>query len=183
MVFILIFIFLLFLPIPIKLDILYKEFIINLNIYNKSIITFDLRTLSTYINKKKESKEIKKKIHFFQKYFRNKKISLKDLYINLNSNRFKPFINMKNNIDFGISDAATCAIIYGLLWNLSSIIRIPLNLIFNIKNISLAINPKFNTNYLLFSINSIFYISFANIIYIIFLLFKSFKNKEEIINE
>lgn len=183
MTFILILIFLLFLPLPIKLDILYKEFIVDLKIYNKPILSFDLRNIPNHIDSNNEKNKINSKISFIKRYLENKQLILKDLFLKLNSNKFKPFINMKTNIDFGISDAAICAIVYGLLWNLTTIIRIPLNLIFNIKDISLSINPKFNTNYLLFSINSIFYISLANIIYIIFLLFKSFKNKEEIINE
>jgi len=183
MLFLLILIFVIFLPIPIKLNILYKDFIINLKLYNKSIINFDLRNTSAYINKKDESNKKHKKTSFFQKYLKNKEIEIKELLLNLNSNKFKPLINIKTNINFGLSDSAICAIIYGFLWNLTAMIRIPLDLIFNIKNISLSINPKFNTNYLLFNINSIFYISLANIIYIIFLLFKSFKNKEEIINE
>ncbi|WP_366914688.1 DUF2953 domain-containing protein [Clostridium sp.] len=176
-------IFLLFLPIPVKLDLLYKEFIVNLKLYNKTIINFDLRNISDYINIKNESKEKNKKLSFFKKYFQKKEIIFKKLFLKLNSNKFKPFIKIKNTITFGISDAFICALIYGLLCNTVSIIQLFFNLLFNIKNISLSINPKFNTNYLLFNINSIFYISFANIIYMIFLLFNCLKNKEEIINE
>lgn len=181
--FILIFIFILFIPIPIKFNIIYKEFIIYLKIYNKSIFNFDLRNISSYINIKNAYKENNKRIFFLKKYFKNKEINFKKLFKNLTSNKFKSFISVKTNIDFGISDAAICAIVYGFLWNLIMIIKVPLSLIFNTKDISLSINPRFNTNYLLFSINSIFYISLANIIYMIFLLLKSFINKEEITNE
>lgn len=181
--FILISIFILFIPIPIKFNILYKEFIIYFKIYNKLILNFDLRTISSYISMKNDYKKMNKKISFFKKYFKNKEIDSKKLLKNLNSNKFKPFINVKTNIDFGIYDAAICAIVYGFLWNIIVLIKVPLDLIFNAQDISLSINPRFNTNYLLFSINSIFYISIANIIYMIFLIFKSFINKEEIINE
>lgn len=183
MIFWLILIFLIFIPIPIKLHVLYKDFTINLKLYNKPIINFDLRPSSTNIKAKKKLKKANKNISFFQKYLSHKELMIEKLLQKLNSNRFKPSIKLKTDIDFGISDAATCAIVYGLLWNIYTLIRIPLELVFRIKNISLSIDPKFNTNYLLFSINSIFYISLANIIYIMFLLFKSLKNKEEIINE
>ena len=183
MIFLLILIFLIFIPIPIKLNILYKDLNINLKLYNKSIISFDFKPDSTNKKAKKKLKKANKKLSFFKKHLEHKELMIQKFLKNLSSSRFKPLVNFKTDIDFGISDAATCAIVYGLLWNLYTLIRIPLELVFKIKNISLSINPRFNTNYLLFNINSIFYISLANIIYIMFLLFKSSKNKEEIINE
>ena len=93
-------------------------------------------------------------------------------------NKFKPKIKLNGDINYGIEDAALCALLYGLLCNISSFIYILLKIIFKIKTLDLNINPKFNTFTLSFGITSIFYFNIANIIYILYLIFKSMEIKE-----
>nr|WP_278245135.1 DUF2953 domain-containing protein [Clostridium sartagoforme] len=77
-----------------------------------------------------------------------------------------------------MEDAAYCAILYGLMNNIPTLLRLILDKVFIVKDIKLGITPKFNTNIISFGITSIFYFNIANIIYILYLISKSFEIKE-----
>ena len=96
----------------------------------------------------------------------------------LTANKLKPKIIINASLVYGIDDAAFTAILYGLLCNIPNLLYLILNIIFKVKKLSLDIEPKFNKTLLTFGITSIFYFNIANIIYILFLLFKSKEIKE-----
>ncbi|EOR20398.1 hypothetical protein A500_17225 [Clostridium sartagoforme AAU1] len=62
--------------------------------------------------------------------------------------------------------------------NIPTLLRLILDKVFIVKDIKLGITPKFNTNIISFGITSIFYFNIANIIYILYLISKSFEIKE-----
>lgn len=183
---------LLIFPIPMKTKIsfnegIFKLKIFNLNIFssnngienkllkkliNKTNIDFKKETTIKYKNKKaiKPSPLKRKKII--------KKISIRKLYSNISCNKFKPLIKIDGDLTFGIDDAAYCAILYGLLCNIPTLLRLILEKAFKVKDIKLNIIPKFNTNTIYFGITSIFYFNVANIIYILYLMYKSFEIEE-----
>ncbi|GAA0110172.1 MAG: DUF2953 domain-containing protein [Clostridium sp.] len=183
---------LLIFPIPMKTKIsfnegIFKLKIFNLNIFssnngienkllkkliNKTNIDFKKETTIKYKNKKaiKPSPLKRKKII--------KKISIRKLYSNISCNKFKPLIKIDGDLTFGIDDAAYCAILYGLLCNIPTLLRLILEKAFKVNDIKLNIIPKFNTNTIYFGITSIFYFNVANIIYILYLMYKSFEIEE-----
>lgn len=183
---------LLIFPIPMKTKIsfnegIFKLKIFNLNIFssnngienkllkkliNKTNIDFKKETTIKYKNKKaiKPSPLKRKKII--------KKISIRKLYSNISCNKFKPLIKIYGDLTFGIDDAAYCAILYGLLCNIPTLLRLILEKAFKVNDIKLNIIPKFNTNTIYFGITSIFYFNVANIIYILYLMYKSFEIEE-----
>ena len=185
-------IFIFIFPIPLKIEIIYKESIFKLKIFNSNIYSsnngienklirkiinrtdVDLKKETTIKYKSKKamnSSQIKKKKII-------KKISIRKLYNNISKNKFRPSIKVNGNLVFGIEDAAYCAILYGFLCNIPLFLRILLDKAFKTKNIKLDIVPKFNTNVITFGITSIFYFNVAHIIYIFYLIHKSFEIKE-----
>lgn len=189
---VLIIILLLIFPIPLKVGIslnegIFKLKIFNLNIFssnngienklikklvNKTNIDFKKETTIKFKDKKasKSSPLKRKKII--------KKISIRKLYTNISNNKFRPLIKIDGHLTFGIEDAAYCAILYGLLCNIPTLLGLILEKFFQVKDIKINIIPKFNTNTISFGITSIFYFNVANIIYILYLIYKSFEIKE-----
>lgn len=178
----------LFLPLPIKIKIDYINNNLTLKIYKFTFFSskkgIENKYLKKVIKKEKLKKEklkeegnLKDNKHISRS--KNKKsISFKKLYRNITKNKFKPKIKINGSLTYGIDDAALCAILYGLICNIPNLIFFILNAIFKVKNLIFDINPKFNTSILSFSITSIFYFNIANIIYMLFLLFKSKDFKE-----
>ncbi|MCR1949774.1 MULTISPECIES: DUF2953 domain-containing protein [unclassified Clostridium] len=188
----LIIILLLIFPIPMKIEISFKEGIFKLKLFNLNIFSsnngVENKLLKKLINKtnidlKKETTiEYKNKKAIKSSPLKRKKvmkkISIRKLYTNISCNKFKPFIKINGHLTFGIDDAAFCAILYGLLCNTPTLLRLILEKVFKVKDIKLNITPKFNVNTIYFGITSIFYFNVANIIYILFLIYKSFEIKE-----
>lgn len=168
----------LFIPIPIKISLEYLNEDFKLKLFNHIIFSYKNGIENKLIKKIfiKRKKNIKVNIH--KKNLKNRKLSFKKLYKNLNSNKLKPIVNLNGYINYGIEDAALCALLYGLLCNIPSLAHIILQIVFKVKNLSLAINPKFNTFALSFGITSIFYFNIVNIIYILYSIIKSMEIKE-----
>ncbi len=188
-----IFLILLFIfPIPLKVEISFNNNIFNLKLFNSNVFSsnngIENKLLKKLIDKNKlnSEKETTKKYkdknpsnswHINQEKL-TKKISIKKIYTNISCNKFKPLIKINGHLNFGIEDAAYCAILYGLLNNIPILLRLMLDKVFIVKDIKLGITPKFNTNIISFGITSIFYFNIANIIYILYLIYKSFEIKE-----
>ncbi|MBU5454556.1 DUF2953 domain-containing protein [Caproiciproducens sp. MSJ-32] len=167
-IFILIIIFL-FLPIPLKIYIAFENNELIIKLYNKKIYPLPSNA------KKKPLVQSKKKRNRIIKFYKNKKLSPKKFLREMKNSRFKPSINFEGSLSFGLEDAALCAILYGIFCNIPYILKIILSKFLNLKLFNISIEPKFNTKTLFFNIRSIFYLSLANIIYILFLMLKSFE--------
>ena len=168
----------LFIPIPIKIRLEYLNKDFKLKLFNCIIFSSKIGIENKLIKKIiiKRKKNIKRNIH--KKNLTNKKLSFKKLYKNINSNKMKPRVKLNGYINYGVEDAALCALLYGLLCNIPSLAHIILQIVFKVKNLALNINPKFNTFTLSFGITSIFYFNIVNIIYISYSIIKSMEIKE-----
>ncbi len=170
----------LFLPLPIKIKLEYSNKNLVIKLYKYMIFSSLNGVENKYLKKLIKNKPKIKDNNIKSKSQRNliKKISYKKLYKNISTNKLKPKIKLNASLIYGIDDAAVSAILYGLLCNIPTLLYFILNIIFKVKNLSFDIKPKFNTTLLTFGITSIFYFNIANIIYMLFLLFKSKENKE-----
>lgn len=193
LILILLFIFLLIVfPFPLKIEITLHKNIFILRLFKFRLFSstngIENKLVRKFINKSAEAIEPKTKIKakkkqtkrhtFIKKKKVTKKLSFKKLYTNISCSKFKPLLKIRGNLDFGVDDAAYCAIIYGFLNNIPPLLTFLLDKIFKVKGININISPKFNTNTLSLGITSIFYLNIANIIYILYLIHKSFEIKE-----
>lgn len=173
------FILLIIIPIPLKIQIIYKDSIFKVNIFKYELFSSDSGIKNKYLYKFINKKKVNKDLNITNsKHHKKKKLCLKKLYKNLSNNKFRPYLKLNGFLNFGIDDAAFCAIIYGLLCNLPFLLQVLLSSFFSLKKLDFEITPKFNVNTVSFGITSIFYFNIANIIYIFYLVYKSLESKE-----
>ena len=188
--------FLILVPIPIKLMLYTSENCIYIKFYNillfssekEAIISELIKKLFIKISSKSSNKATKKKnnnnpltLNPFTKLFKNKKISIVTLYKNLTLNKLKPKFILRGNINFELEDAAITAITYGLASNLVPILNFALSKFFRVKDLSIHICPHFKgENILNLKLTSIISLNIAQIISISILIIKSFKIKKEV---
>ena len=165
----------LFIPIPIKFNIYYSKLDYYVKLYGLSIIS---KNKSEYKKKHflKIKPSIKKEHEFFSKFYSH--INFKSLIANLYNLKFKPLLNFKLYLDYSLNDAAKTAIFYGILYEIPFLIYLLTNVPFRTYKFNFKINPIFEDKFLLkIETSSIIFISFANIIYIIIILFRSIKKQ------
>lgn len=168
--FLLLFILLMFIPIPIKFDISYSNKNYYIKIYNINI--------SNKLNFKKSNNNKKEKPS--KKNSFSKKITPQILLKAFNNNKFKPFLYLKGDFSYSFNDSAITAITYGLLSSLFPLLYKAINILFKICKFSLPIKPLFKNELLVnFKIKSIIFFSLAQIIYIFFLILKQIIYEEE----
>src|SRR5471030_2872538 len=156
-----------FIPIPIKFSVYYSTIDYYLKLYGLTII-------SKKIFHRKVEAKIKKEDNFFLNLYRD--IDWKSLISTLNNLKFKPSLKMNLYLDYSLNDAARTAIFYGVLSGLPPLIYTLMKVPFNLYKFDFKIKPIFKDMFLLkIETSSIIFISFANIIYIIFILFKFIK--------
>lgn len=198
MVILLVFICLLFITLitmPIKLTLYISKNYFYIKVYNILLFSPEEGLINKLFKKlsiKKSFKDVKshdskkrkyntKSYNPLSKRLKNKKLSIRKLYTNLTSNKFKPKLKFIGSIDFELEDAAITAITYGVASNLIPLLYCNFSKLFNVKNFSLDINPHFTgKNLLNFTITSIISFNIVQIIYILFLTINSFENKKEV---
>lgn len=154
-----------FIPIPIKINFIYENKIAKLFIYEFNINFkrfFDKEKLNVNIKKQKNKRHIK---------FSNVKVILNKI----NDSKFKPRLKLKIKIEFGFSDAAITGLCYGFINILSPILYQLFNIIFKIKDIQYDINPDFRNSKVKLQANSIIFISFVNVMYMVFIIFANIR--------
>lgn len=169
-----------FLPIPIKINISYSGVNYYIKLYGFTITSpqktkttkrFFHKPESTLKNKSNKLKNFYKKIDF-------KSLEYKALISKLYNSKFKPLLKIDLYFDYSLNDAARTAIFYGVLCQTPPLIYLLLKIMFNIRKFNLKINPIFEDKFFLkIETSSIFFLSFANIIYIIIILFKFAKKQ------
>lgn len=171
MIYLIIIFILIFLPFPL---------VINVNYMNNELFVF-LFKFKIYPNKhiesnkniKRKIKEKKGKLNFFKN--KNKYISL---LIRLKDNYFKPTLKFNMNLVYGIDDAATTAILNGIIWSFSSVLYNIFNDVFKIKKFNFNTQPEFNKTTLNINLKCIFFINIVKITYIVFLIKSTLKPKQ-----
>lgn len=155
----------LILPIPIEIKLIYKDNIFQFYIYN-----FEVNL------KKRTKKKIKRRTANAAK--KSKKIdfdSAKLILHKIDCAKFKPTLKMNMKIKLGTGDASYTGISCGALYYFSPIIYRILEVIFKIKSYNFDVKPDFDNLSLNTYINSIIFVSFAKIIYMLILLINSVK--------
>ena len=154
--------FLLFMPIPLKLSIKYLDDFYEIKFYKINLLSSDGGIIKKFIKddtvkKYDTSHNIKEEVEEkAQEKIRGTKFSMILLFKNLSN------------------DAAGTAILYGLLNSLNPIIFKILSTFFKIKNFDNKFNPIFKDKYIInISIMCILTINIAKIIYMLFLIKKS----------
>lgn len=178
-------IFILFIPIPLKFNLHYSKDRYYIKFYNINIISNDDGILKKFLNKKdniiKESKinysKTKDDIEIDYKGKNlNLKPFLKTLYINLKRNKFKPSIRFSSNSSYSLGDASRTAICLGLFYNINPILLYIFSILFKVKLLKTDFNPIFKDELLFeLTIRSIIIFNLAQIIYILFIIYKSIR--------
>jgi hypothetical protein len=173
--FLLIFLAIIFIPLPIKIDIFASTNNYYLKLYGFNILKKekkeDINTKIPEINKTKKTSILKR---LSTKNF----IYLLKL---LNKSKFKPTLRIKGYFSYSLGDAAKTAVFYGILHTFFPLLLFALNIIFKIKKFHLPIKPVYEDKFIAeFQITSIITLSFAQIIYISILLVKTIKFIKEV---
>ncbi len=169
-----------FIPIPIKFNIYYSLVNYYVKLYGLTIIS---KKKSAHKKKRyHEAKPSLKKEHEFFSSFYNKVdlkyIDYKSLISTFYNLKFKPLLKTKFSLNYSLNDAAKTAIFYGILYQTPPLVYLLINIPFQTYKFNFKINPIFEDKFLLrIETSSIIFISFANIIYIIIILFK-FRKKQ-----
>ncbi|OOM75239.1 hypothetical protein CLPUN_33690 [Clostridium puniceum] len=167
-------------PIPIKINIYYSQINYYIKLYGFTIISRKKsETKKKLVHKAKST--IENQPNIFKIFYKNinfKSLEYKVLISKLYNSKFKPLLKIDLFFDYSLNDAAKTAIFYGILCQAPSLIYLLLNIPFNLHKFNMKINPIFEDKFLLkIETSSIFFLSFANAIYIIFFLFKLIKKQ------
>jgi Protein of unknown function (DUF2953). len=98
--------------------------------------------------------------------------------------KFKPALKLKLDLVYGLDDAAYTALLHGIITSLYPILIQFLNLLFNMKENNIKIQPEFNKFILKLEIDSIIFINLAKVIYMSLITYRHLKqsNKENLAN-
>jgi hypothetical protein len=151
---------LMFLPIPIKIHIGYKNKKFHILLLNTDILKkfASEKYKSNFENNKSNSNTIDK----FKKI-----LGVIDPILKINP---KSKLNIDINISYGLDDAAATAILYGVLNSLIPQLFTVISNFFRLEKREVSITPDFNKTDLKVEVNCIIYISFAKLIYVIVIL-------------
>ena len=179
--------FLLFVPIPFRFDIHFSFDDYYIKFYGFSLISKKkITNRKNKSSKRKNSPPIKEKKNNrkFTKetLFKNiKKSDFKSLISKLYHRSFKPTLYIDSYLGYSLNDASKTAITFGALSNIKTPIYILLNVLFNVKKYNFKIDPLFKDEYFIDYDNiSIFFLSFAEIIYIVAIVYKYLHNSKEV---
>lgn len=181
-IFLIIFLLILFLPIPINFSIYYSKENYYIEVYkfkvlkkHKEIAVDDNKK---DLNQKETTKSKKKKT---SKKFFTKSLSPKKIIHALDKNKFKPKIRIEGSLSYSLPDAAKTALSYGVISATMPFILRIIQILFKIKKIKLPITPQFKDEFKVnFYIKSIIFLSVAQIIYMLFLILKGVSPKKEV---
>lgn len=169
-----------FIPIPIKINIYYSSINYYIKLYGFTVIS-----RKKFENKRKLIHKTKSSIENITNTFKRfhnkinfKSLDYRDLISKLHNSKFKPLLKLNLIFDYSLNDAARTAIFYGVLCQIPPLIYLLLNIPFNIRKFNINVNPIFEDKFSLkIETSSIFFLSIANAMYIIIILFKFVKKR------
>lgn len=172
----------LFIPIPLKFHIFISKDRYYIKFYNINLISNNDGIIKKLLSKKKskdkctkvEKSNAKNENNSFTEKKEKRKISFKKLYSKLNNNRFKPSLKFNSNTVYSLCDASRTAIFLGLFYNLNPILFYIFSILFKVKRFKNDFKPIFEDKLLFeFTVSSIITFNLAQIIYILFIIYKS----------
>ena len=180
----------LFMPIPLHFHFYFAKDRFYLKIYNINLLSDDGGLIRKFLIKEKIRRDKRKNIDetvnnhkddndSSNKKAKSRELSLKKLYYNLNHNKFKPTLKFDSNTSYSLGDSSKTAIAFGLLYNINPILLNIFSIIFKVKRYINDFKPIFKDKILLeVKLNCIITFNLAKIIYICFIIIKSFnKNR------
>lgn len=162
-------VFLLFVPIPIVIKLSFIDNKLSMYIFKFKVKLHKKENKKT-VDKKGKLSSIKEKL--------KDKVSLSDISLiihKINCNRFKPTLRIYIDLNYGLFDASSTGITYGVLNTFPPFMNQLLSLVFKVRKFDLKVKPDFNRLMLDTTVKSIIFINLAKIIYMILLIIKVFK--------
>lgn len=165
---------LIFLPFPIKVSFTYFDNRIFLSIYNHRIDV--MRKINRAQTLKKAGIKTENKLKKKKDLFKINSDTIRNFICDLNCKKFKPFLKLKIDLNYGFDDAAATGIAYGLFNCISPIFFKAMDIFFKVKKYKYNVNPDFNSKIFKYKVEmkSIIFISLANVIYMIFMIWNKF---------
>lgn len=195
--------FLLFVPLPLKLTVYFSKEEYFIKFYKLNLLSKNDGLIKKILNKKKkdnkkENRNINNKSNETdeddsknKETTTNKKFDkhfIKDVYKTIKKNKFKPSIKYDGKVTYSLNDSANTALFYGLLSNINPFMYYLFSIVFKVKKFKNKFNPVFKDEIIYeLSISCIITFNLAQIIHIGLLILKSFfrsyskailKNKE-----
>lgn len=171
--------FIILLPIPIKIKAYYSNKSYYLKLYGINLYSDDDGIIRKLLSRKsktsnKNNKRKKQNINNDKKEASNKNhFSLRRTYQLIQSNRFKPSIKFHLLGNYCLNDAALTALLYGFLCNFNFILLKLFSDVFKVKRFNYSLDPNFKNQFNInLTFNCIITFNFAQIIYILFLIRK-----------
>lgn len=183
-IFLMILLFILFLPLPIVVS-----FYFSLENYYLKLYKFTILKKKEKSSQIKEVKDEKGPKEYKVKKKKNKKrkwaikFNPKKILKLINKNKFKPHLNINGSLNYSLNDPSNTAISYGVFSALLPIIKNIINIVFKTNKFKLPLQPNLNKGFFIqIEIKSIFFISLAQIIYMLILILRgiTFKKEENI---
>jgi len=163
-VYLVILLLLFFVPLPLYLKFFFRDNKLLIYVYNFKI--YPRRSVKELIEEPKEHTFYPKVVYIN---------ILQNIYNKSGHFLYKSAMKIDFHITYGLNDAYTTAMSYGLLQGLINSGYYFFNKIFRIVSYKPVIKLKYDEFFLEFTVNSIIYINLAKIIYITLLIYISFK--------
>lgn len=177
--FLLILLFILITPLPIKISISWTKENYYIKIYKFNILKKKAKNSCKEKNKKREEvpdkgKKNSKKNNFKLSY-------IKEIIKALNNNPFKPKLKLKGSFQYSLNDACKTAVYYGMLQSIAPYILEAFKIPFKIKSFNLFIKPIFKDEFIgNFQSSCIIFISIGKAIIMICLILKAVINERKL---
>ena len=179
----------LFMPISLKFNIYFSKDRYYIKLYNINLLSNYDGIIRKFIDKKNKKDKLKdNKINNSKDENKNinekedinkeidKKVLIKSIYKNLKSNKFKPSFKFNSNISYSLGNASTTAICFGLFYNINPVLYNIFAILFKVKLFKSEFKPIFKDKILFkLTISSIITFNLVQIIYILFIIYKSIK--------
>lgn len=176
-----------FLPIPIKLSLAFNKEDYYVKLYRFSILKKnkkpkkDTKEEKTASPKESSHKKAPTKEKSNPMKFLKDRINIKILYRNFRDAKFKPLLRVDGFFNYSLGDPMNTAISYGAISMVLPFLYRGILLLFRSKKFKFDINPTLQSeSYLNIKLNCIIFFSFAHIIYMLFLIFKSILDTREV---
>ena len=106
--------------------------------------------------------------------------TVNNIHHRLKKSLFKPYAFISLHLVYGFNDAALTGISYGIFHSISPTFYALINDYFHLKKYELSICPDYETSKFNFEVRGIFFLSLANTLYIMLLVFLGFKEEKKI---
>jgi hypothetical protein len=165
-------------PFPVKIQVVFKEMDLKVYLYKFKVFSL-IETLKKKTEKDKKKCKPKKEKKKKKKLVMNLSV-VQNIIYKLNNNPIKPKIRLYYDINYSTGDAASTAILYGIIYQAIAVLSIIISVLLNITINKTDIAPNFQSEdvFVKIQFKSIIFLNLVKIIYMILLILLSLKYKE-----